>query len=340
MTETSTSPELEYPINQELLENATQAKEEWRVIKDRLAKIEDQKEEVTEAVYKRVRDDYEGRLTEATTSVLERKEEIDGELTALYETRKTLSGQLEEHQHKLEEIKFRNSLGEFTEEEYQSAAKEEQDKISKFETILGAVEGNIARYEAIFEGEDELFAPQETQVPIDVAEADTGAAEVSGLTDEGAIEPAPHEREPVTDAGGFVVDDEGPDYFSAPKGAGDTTSPEIETSSTERKIPSPGMPKAEENAARLVIVNGPNAGTAYPLKGTLSIGRAESSTITLHDAKVSRQHAQVQKQGNEYVFVDLNSSNGSYVNGQRVEEYVLANGDEIGIGDTTMHFEA
>jgi len=318
---------LEFPINQALLDSATHAKEEWKVMRDRLAKIEEHKSQVAREVYERVRGDYKTRMKAVTEAVMQKKSEVDVELGTLRETRDKIAEDLKLHQHNLEEIKFRRTLGEFSEEEYQTAAREEQEKISKFETILSAVNSNIHRYEALFEDEPGLFAEEQ---PAPEAEEAPEVSEVSGVT------PAPHEAEPVTDESGYVIEDTGPSYFSAT--AADDTNPMLETSGTTSKnieVEEAGEPMR----SRIVIINGDNAGATYPLKGTVSLGRAESNTVTIKDAKVSRQHAQIQQQGKEYIVVDLNSSNGTFVNDERIEEHVLSDGDEIRIGDCIMQFQ-
>lgn len=330
MTDANAEAGLEFPINQQLLEDATRSREEWRVVRDRLAKIDQNKGQVSPIVYERVRRDYDARLKEATAELLQRKKSVDQELSTLRETRKKIHAQLEDHRHRLEEIKFRNTLGEFSEEEYQSAARNEQEKIAKFETVIGAVDNNINRYESIFEGEVELFASPEAASGGD----DSALNEVSGMSG------IPHDAEPITDAKGFVIDEgTGPDYFGDATDA-DRTSPEIEDSQTERGAPSAGVSPDGKRWARVVIISGDDAGASYPVKGTISFGRAESNTVVLKDSKASRQHAQIQQQGSEYVVVDLNSSNGTFVNGQRIEEHVLSNGDEIIIGDAVMQFQA
>jgi len=64
-----------------------------------------------------------------------------------------------------------------------------------------------------------------------------------------------------------------------------------------------------------------------------SVGRIEDSDIVLDDISVSRHHAIFQRTGSGRITVrDLNSLNGTYVNGTRVEESVLRSGDEIQIG--------
>jgi pSer/pThr/pTyr-binding forkhead associated (FHA) protein len=70
------------------------------------------------------------------------------------------------------------------------------------------------------------------------------------------------------------------------------------------------------------------------------IGRAPECNIQLHDTNVSRRHAEIVPRGTGYALVDLNSTNGVRVNGLRVAEQVLIDGDEILVGNTRMIFEA
>ncbi len=72
----------------------------------------------------------------------------------------------------------------------------------------------------------------------------------------------------------------------------------------------------------------------------LRIGRSPANDIVLHDAKVSRQHAEVQIVGGRFVIVDLESSNGTFVGGKKIAEHTLNPGDEIRIGKTTFVFKS
>lgn len=323
MSEKTGDAGLEFPINQELLEAATHAREEWRVMRDRLKKIDEHKDAVSDVVYKRVHKDYTAKLKETTDVLLKKKEDIDRELSILKKTREKIGTQLGEHRHKLEEIKFRNTLGEFAEEEYQKLFRVEEDKMTKFETVLNAVDNNISRYESVFADEPEFAVPKSSEEVED--EWAKEAEEAEEVSEEGG--------HPEAGVNG-VPEEGGPDYFGAATDA-EITNPAIDTSAVAKKA----RPKVS-SGSRVVIVNGATAGDTYPLKGVVSMGRAESNTIVLRDAKVSRQHAQIQQQGNEFVVIDLNSSNGTFVNGQRVEECVLTDGDEIQIGDFVMQFQA
>ncbi len=82
-------------------------------------------------------------------------------------------------------------------------------------------------------------------------------------------------------------------------------------------------------------------GDRIPLgEGTVTIGRRPTSTIVLGDPNVSRDHAEIRPHGRGYVMVDLNSTNGSRVNGARVANQVLQDGDEVTFGSTSIRFEA
>lgn len=82
-------------------------------------------------------------------------------------------------------------------------------------------------------------------------------------------------------------------------------------------------------------------GERVPLgEQVLTIGRLPESSIVLADPNVSRSHAEIRPRGSGYVLVDLGSTNGSRVNGVRVSEHVLADGDELAFGNTRMRFEA
>lgn len=76
----------------------------------------------------------------------------------------------------------------------------------------------------------------------------------------------------------------------------------------------------------------------YPLqKSTTSIGRKQCD-ILLDDLGASSHHAEIQRRGSEYYFVDTKSTNGSYLNRRKVEESLLVDQDVIEIGSTTLCF--
>jgi FHA domain-containing protein len=92
-----------------------------------------------------------------------------------------------------------------------------------------------------------------------------------------------------------------------------------------------------DHDAELVVVGSKRR--PYPLaKDALSIGRLDSCDIVLSDTGVSRKHAEVRREGDEWVVVDLNSTNGTIVNGKTVRRHRLAEGDRIEVGETTIEY--
>lgn len=73
---------------------------------------------------------------------------------------------------------------------------------------------------------------------------------------------------------------------------------------------------------------------------TVVIGRLDECDITIDDPKVSRRHAEVRPAGDAFRLVDLGSTNGTLVNGQRTVEHELGDGDRIQVGDSVVRFEA
>lgn len=91
--------------------------------------------------------------------------------------------------------------------------------------------------------------------------------------------------------------------------------------------------------ASLFVVRGNDQGARFELnQDVVTLGRDASNTIQLHDTEVSRRHASVRRTGRAYALVDLGSSNGTFVNGQRVQTRELASGDEVVLGGTAMLF--
>ncbi len=86
---------------------------------------------------------------------------------------------------------------------------------------------------------------------------------------------------------------------------------------------------------QFVMRSGPTPGATYSLEGDqLVIGRDATSGVAISDAEVSRKHARMTFQGGKYVLEDLGSTNGTFVNGQRLTgPTVLKAGDVVALGE-------
>ncbi|MBN1900549.1 sigma 54-interacting transcriptional regulator [Candidatus Sumerlaeota bacterium] len=89
----------------------------------------------------------------------------------------------------------------------------------------------------------------------------------------------------------------------------------------------------------LLAVKGPLCGTRYPLGNKTTLGRSSECGIDLMDSEVSRIHAEIVSQRHGFILNDLNSRNGTYVNGRKVARHILLRNDEIHIGSSVLIFD-
>jgi hypothetical protein len=86
---------------------------------------------------------------------------------------------------------------------------------------------------------------------------------------------------------------------------------------------------------------GDSTRSGFPLnKDHIVVGREVQCHVMLNDNSVSRQHTSVTRLAEGYLLKDMGSSNGTYVNGHRIQEALLKDGDRISIGDCEFWFEA
>ena len=91
--------------------------------------------------------------------------------------------------------------------------------------------------------------------------------------------------------------------------------------------------------ARLRVVSGPLAGQTFDVENEVVIGR-EDTDLTIDDVELSRRHAVVRPHASRLQVEDLGSTNGTYVDGTRIEEpTILGGGAEIQIGTTKLVVE-
>lgn len=96
----------------------------------------------------------------------------------------------------------------------------------------------------------------------------------------------------------------------------------------------------------LVFLSGELIAVPIPLeREEVIMGRALEADVRVNDTQVSRQHAKVTavlneaKNATDYILTDLDSRNGTFLNGRRVRREVLENGDKISIGETILRFD-
>lgn len=101
------------------------------------------------------------------------------------------------------------------------------------------------------------------------------------------------------------------------------------------------LKKLHKDKAGLLTIKGPIIGEKFFLsKDSLSVGRSAESDILLDDITVSRHHAVIEKKEGVFTIRDLESLNGTYLNGAIAGQSSLENGDRIQVGKYVFLFFA
>ena len=92
--------------------------------------------------------------------------------------------------------------------------------------------------------------------------------------------------------------------------------------------------------ARLVLLSEGFAGRTYELKvDKTTVGRVSDNTFELPESSVSSHHAEILLRGNDIVIRDLDSTNGTFINGEKITESVLKPGQILRLGTVEMRLE-
>ncbi|HXZ79103.1 MAG TPA: sigma 54-interacting transcriptional regulator [Terriglobales bacterium] len=84
--------------------------------------------------------------------------------------------------------------------------------------------------------------------------------------------------------------------------------------------------------AKLIGIAGPVWNQTFTVDTEASLGRDAENTIAIADPQISRRHCKIQRDNQDFVLLDLNSHNGTLVNGARTQRCILQNGDQISVG--------
>lgn len=95
----------------------------------------------------------------------------------------------------------------------------------------------------------------------------------------------------------------------------------------------------KQSRPALIVMSGNTVGERVSVLGNVFIGRDPRSQLVLSDPGVSYRHACVEDRGEAWVLVDLDSTNGTQVNGQPITEALLHHGDKLCFGNTLVRFE-
>lgn len=98
--------------------------------------------------------------------------------------------------------------------------------------------------------------------------------------------------------------------------------------------------KRSVTQGRLIALDGYLSGQSFTFSDSISIGRGPLNNLILDDEYASISHALISKQDGDFFIQDLNSTNGTYLNGARISKPItLKDGDAISLGKNVFRFE-
>jgi pSer/pThr/pTyr-binding forkhead associated (FHA) protein len=309
---------------------------EQDTLRKRLESMEKKKESVSDAVYERVQSDYGSRYDELEATASPLKDQARSEYAKLKALIDRMEAVLEEANLAKEELSFRHDLGEFNEKDFKAQLEEREQKIEQSQSELDQANQLKAKFIAAFHSEEELEdsmpppppapASAPPEAPAEVPDEAPATEPPAAVPDEAPAEeppPAPPEEPPPAPP-------EEPAETPADAAAAPAEAPadDMEQDAT-----------ALLQLPRLVSQTPEGAEEEYPLAvAATTIGRLDSNDICIPHGTVSRFHARVEVTDTGFKIVDLESENGVFVNGERVTEHELKEGDRIEIGPGTKEF--
>jgi hypothetical protein len=296
-------------------------------------------------VYSRVMSDYEARLvtiSEQADQVRQRVREDLQKLEALYQRYREA---LDRARVQLQECEFRHEIGEFTEEEYQRCQQAAERTISEREVEFDGVRKVRLRFLELLPGEAAAPAtPVRTPAPSPAVTPAprAGAAPAPVASAAAVVPPAPPTPPP------YVAPEAAPAGFDAPSSPGIKTNFMRPPSPTDFKVPAGRKVSGDTEAfgtisvspAMLIEDRGGLPGSHHRLGVLTTLGRTPDNQIVVHTKEVSRRHAEIIMSGDGYLVKDLGSPNGTFVNGERITEHRLQDGDKLTLGGKVFVFKA
>ena len=281
--------------------------ERQRRIEEFRTRAESRRDKVTATVYDRVIADYDARLEQLRVEAAPLKRRVSAEHRKLQGVADHLRQRMEVAKLEKEELEFRRDLGELDDAEFARRVEAPSAILKQCQSELDGLEAQAARFLAALGPDDptsDLPDPEPAAVQPRVASVDDGD-ETKLSSPEGFSLPS------------FPVS--APPQSSSGPDSGATV-----------KLPEGSLVLEEEG--------GP---TEFRLAASNHIGRTMDNQVQLVCAGVSRRHALIALGTNrQYVITDLQSQNGTFVNGEKVTEARLSDGDRIKIGEAVLTFHA
>ena len=294
-------------------------KREEETLRERLQKMEASRGKVSPVVYARVHSDYEAKQAALDAESTPLKQRARVEYVKLKAVRGEVERLVEESALEKEELEFRNELGEYADAEFATRLSDCEKRLAERRSELDEIEMLRAQFIGAFHSEHEL-------------ESGSQGSEAADATVRSADTPHPYAApSPATMPLSSAVAAAADATVVAPGRTPPAGSPAASEAGSTVAVPMP----------RVVLLVDNKPADEYVLKpGVTTIGRSPRSQIRLPQGEVSRHHADIVVGNEGYRVMDAGSDNGIFVNGQRVTEHLLADGDILQVGTQRLLFKA
>ncbi len=318
-------------VDVSILNSLIDLRRERDALRQRLARMKESASQVSEQVLARVRDDYEARIAALEAKAAPLKDEARaayGRLKPLLDGAKEAFNTLRlDH----EELDLRHRLGEFDDEEYRNRVAQLGENLRGAESRSAEISELVARFVGAFDSPDEL-APEAASHD-DLPAAPAPAAPGGERHEEEGTLMLPPEPPPAPEPPPPQLAPANEDPYWSPPARSEAAEPSAPAELSEPVV-TRGIPAPPETGprARLEALDSDLDPQAHFLEPLTFIGRTPENQVRIYKPAVSRRHAQITETAAGWLLRDLSSENGTYVNGQRVTERLLVEGDRVQFG--------
>lgn len=355
------SEELE-PVDESVLASLIDLRRERDALKLRLARMQEAAADVSEKVLARVRSDYEARIAALDGKAAPIKDAARVTYGRLLPALERAREACESSRLDREEIVLRHELGEFDDDAFRDRDSRAADGLRAAEDRVTALSEVVERFRSAFDSAEELLPATTSQigVPENASALPVGPAAVTPPEDDGTLmlppEPPPAPLppplpppfaaeepplEPPVWKPSLAWSDARPSnapeepWRAAASPLDELLPPPASAAAeVEPEAPTSGVPAkpAPTSRARLEALDNDLEPQPHYLEPLTFIGRTPENQVRIYKPAVSRRHAQITETPAGWLLRDLSSENGTYVNGQRVSERLLADGDRVQFG--------
>jgi pSer/pThr/pTyr-binding forkhead associated (FHA) protein len=326
-------------VDTSVLDRLVSIRQEEAQLDDFRSRAEGRKGDVSEAVYRRVIDDYAKRSATLEQQALPLRSKARTEYRKLRQLVDHISRVYEQAKLEKEELEFRHAVGELDDDRVAEQLQSPQRVLDECRADMTCIDEHKARFIEALGSESALEsgpleAPEAAALAGGAKRAETAPVVAAAPVAQQApaasapIGSTPPPSTSSSDATMMVAADE--TRMIAPSAVSLSPSPDDTSEGQTILVPLAALISESESLPQ----------KEYRLGAVNYLGRAEDNQVQITSPGVSRKHAVIMAAPRGFAVKDLGSQNGIAVNGERVTERTLADGDRVEIGGVSFVFRS